>query len=136
MTNLWQSIEGFPIFALYFALALILLALFVAIYIRVTPYDEFRLIRENNVAAAVSLSGATIGFVLPLASAIAHSVNPVVMLAWGVIGSLVQIVVYVAAARLVPGFDEAIKAGRVAPAALLATLSIAVGVLNASCLTY
>ena len=51
MNNLWQSIAGFPTFLLYFALALALLALFVAIYVRVTPYREIRLIREGNIAA-------------------------------------------------------------------------------------
>ena len=136
MTHLWQSIQGFPTFLLYFALALAMLALFVAIYVRVTPYSEFRLIRENNMAAAISLAGATLGFVLPLSSAIAHSINPLDMVVWGAIALLVQVVAYTAAARLVPGFDEAIKANRMAPATLLASLSIAVGLINAACLTY
>ena len=82
MSTLWQSIAGLPNFLLYFALALVLLTIFVAIYVRVTSYREFVLIRGGNVAAAISLSGALIGFVLPLASAIAHSVNPVDMVAW------------------------------------------------------
>jgi putative membrane protein len=136
MNNLWQSIAGFPNFLLYFALALLLLAVFVAIYVRVTQYREFALIRNGNVAAAISLSGALIGFVLPLASAIAHSVSPVDMVAWGAIALIVQLVVYAAACRLVPHFREAIESGHAAPAALLAALAVSVGVLNAACLTY
>jgi putative membrane protein len=136
MSNLWQSIAGFPDFLLYFALALLLLAVFVAIHVRVTRYRELILIRNGNVAAAISLSGALIGFVLPLASAIAHSVNPVDMVAWGAIALIVQLVVYAAVSRLVPHFREAIEAGRAAPATLLAALAVSVGVLNAACLTY
>ncbi|TMG87265.1 MAG: DUF350 domain-containing protein [Betaproteobacteria bacterium] len=136
MSTLWQSIAGLPNFLLYFALALVLLTIFVAIYVRVTSYREFVLIRGGNVAAAISLSGALIGFVLPLASAIAHSVNPVDMVAWGAIALLVQLVVYAAVSRLVPHFREAIEADRAAPAALLAALAISVGILNAACLTY
>ena len=136
MSTLWQSIAGLPNFLLYFALALVLLTIFVAIYVRVTSYREFVLIRSGNVAAAISLSGALIGFVLPLASAIAHSVNPVDMVAWGAIALLVQLVVYAAVSRLVPHFREAIEADRAAPAALLAALAISVGILNAACLTY
>jgi putative membrane protein len=136
MTNLWQSIAGFPDFLLYFAVALVLLALFVSIYVRATPYREIALIREGNVAASISLSGALIGFVLPLASAIAHSVNPLDMAAWGVIALVVQLVVYAAASRLVPHFRQAIEAGRAAPAVLLAALSISVGILNAASLSY
>ena len=136
MNNLWQSLSGFPNFALYFALGLVLLAAFIAVYLRVMPYRELQLIREGNVAAAISLSGAVLGFVLPLASAIAHSINPVDMVAWAVIAFVAQTIVYLAVSRLVPHFGEAIRAGRVAPATLLAALAVAVGVLNAACLTY
>jgi putative membrane protein len=136
MNNLWQSISGFPYFALYFVLCLALLVVFVAVHAHLTSYRELRLIREGNVAAAISLSGAVLGFVLPLASAVAHSVNPVDMVAWGVIAFIVQIIVYFAVHRLVPHFAEAIGEGKIAPAMLLATLAVAVGVLNAACLTY
>jgi putative membrane protein len=136
MNTLWQSIAGLPNFLLYFALALVLLAIFAAVYVRVTTYRELALIRGGNIAAAISLSGALIGFVLPLASAIAHSVNPVDMVAWGAIALVVQLIVYAAVSRLVPHFREAIEAGRVAPATLLAALAVSVGILNAACLTY
>lgn len=136
MNNLWQSIMGFPSFALYFALGLALLAVFIAIYARVMPYRELRLVREGNVAAAISLSGAVLGFVLPLASAVAHSVNPVDMVVWAAIAFVAQTIVYIAVSRLVPHFGEAIRDGKIAPATLLAALAVAVGVLNAACLTY
>ena len=136
MSNAWQSIAGFPLFVLYFATAVALLALFAAIYVRVTVYRELSLIREGNIAAALSLSGALIGFALPLASAVAHSVNPLDMLVWGVVALVIQLAVYVAVGRLVPHFREAIVAGRAAAAALLAALAIAIGILNAACLTY
>jgi putative membrane protein len=136
MDSLMQSIAGFPAFLLYFVLALALLALFVAIYTRVTPYREIALIREGNIAASISLSGALIGLVLPLASAIAHSVSPLDMVAWGVIALVVQLIVYAVTSRLVPRFREAIEAGRTAPATLLAVLSVSAGILNAASMTY
>jgi putative membrane protein len=136
MNNLWQSIAGFPDFLLYFVLALALLAFFVAVYVRVTPYREFALIREGNIAASISLSGAVIGFVLPLASAIAHSVSPLDMVAWGVIALVVQLIVYAVTSRLVPHFGEAIESGRAAPATLLAAASVSVGILNAASMSY
>ena len=136
MDSLMQSIAGFPAFLLYFVLALILLALFVAIYTRVTPYREIALIREGNIAASISLSGALIGLVLPLASAIAHSVSPLDMVAWGVIALVVQLIVYAVTGALVPRFREAIEARRAAPATLLAALSVSAGILNAASMTY
>jgi putative membrane protein len=136
MDALSQSLAGLPAFLLYFGLGLALLVAFLALYSRVTPYREFALIREGNLAAAISLAGATIGFVLPLASAISHSVSAVDMLVWGVIALIVQIVVYFIVTRLVPRLAEAIPAGRVAAATLLAVLSVSVGLLNAAAMTY
>lgn len=136
MNNLWQSLSGFPSFAVYFGLGLVLLAAFIAVYLSVMPYRELQLIREGNVAAAISLSGAVLGFVLPLASAVAHSVNPVDMVVWAAIAFVAQTIVYLAVSRLVPHFGAAIRDGKIAPATLLAALAVAVGLLNASCLTY
>lgn len=131
-----QSLAGLPDFLVYFALGLGFLGAFVAIYVRVTPYEEIALIREGNAAAAVSLSGAILGFVLPLASAIAHSISIVDMAIWSVVALIAQIVVYFIVSRVVPHFGEAIRAGRIAAAALLAALAIGVGILNAASMTY
>jgi len=131
-----QSLAGLPSFLLYFVTGLALLGVFLAVYGWVTPYRELALIREGNVAAAVALAGVIVGLALPLASAIAHSVSLVDMVAWGVVALVVQIVVYFVVARLVPHFGEAIRAGRVAGATLLAAVAVGVGLLNAASMTY
>jgi hypothetical protein len=63
MDQFLQSVFGLDDFLLYFAMSLALLAAFLAIYVRITPYREFALIREGNVAASLSLSGAMLGLV-------------------------------------------------------------------------
>lgn len=131
-----QSLAGLPSFLLYFALGIVMFAAFCVLYAAVTPYDEIALIRDGNVAAAISLGGALLGFMLPLASAIAHSVSPLDMVVWSVIALVVQIVVYFLVAKLVPHFAEAIRGGRAAGATLLAALAVATGILNAACMTY
>lgn len=130
-----QVIAGLPAFLLYFVAGLALLGAFLAVYLAVTPYNELTLIREGNVAAAISLGGAITGYVLPLSRAIAQSASIEDMLAWGVIALVVQVVVYFVVARAVPRFPEAIKAGRVSGATLLAALAVAVGLLNAAAMT-
>jgi uncharacterized membrane protein YjfL (UPF0719 family) len=47
----------------------------------------------------------------------------------------VYLAVYFVVARAVPRFPEAIKAGRVSGATLLAALAVAVGLLNAAAMT-
>ena len=85
------NLATLPNFLIYFVASLILTALFLLIYTRVTPYREWALIRAGNNAAAVSLSGAAIGFILPLASAITHSVSWLDMVVWSVVAMIVQL---------------------------------------------
>ena len=136
MPDFVASIAGLPAFLLYFGLSLMLIAIFLVIYTAVTPYDEFALIRQGNTAAGIGLSGALLGFVMPLASAITHSVNWLDMLIWGAIALFVQIVVYFCVSRLIPQLPKAINDGSNAQATLLAASSIALGVVNAACMTY
>src|SRR4029453_3143710 len=90
MRQVFDSFAGFDDFLVYLAVSLVLLALFVAIYIRVTPYREMALIREGNMAASFSLSGALLGFVVPLAAAVQHSVSLVAMAIGGLPPVLAQ----------------------------------------------
>lgn len=133
---LTQSLAGLPSFLFYFATAIGLLLLFLAAYILITPYREIALIREGNLAAAASLGGAILGFVLPLASAIAHSVGLLDMAVWGLIALVVQLLAYGAGRLLLPDLARAIPAGQVATGVFLGALSLAVGILNAACMTY
>ncbi|MEK7245810.1 MAG: DUF350 domain-containing protein [Pseudomonadota bacterium] len=128
--------ETLPVFLFFFVIALMLLAVFTAIYVWITPHKEFTLIRAGNAAAATSFAGAIIGFVIPLASVIANSLNIIDMLVWGAIAMVAQIAVFAVARVLMPDLLKAIEAGQIAPAAMLAAFSLAIGILNAACMTY
>jgi putative membrane protein len=134
MLTLTHSLAGLPLFALYFTVCSLLLVLFIALYIRVTPYPEIQLIREGNMAAAYSLSGAVIGFVLPLASAVTHSASLLDMLIWGLIALAVQILVYRIVQSLLPRLAHDIPEGKLAPGLVVGTLALATGILNAACM--
>jgi putative membrane protein len=125
-----------PNFLAYFVASLALTALFLLIYTRVTPYREWALIRAGNNAAAVSLSGAALGFILPLASTIANSVSWLDMVVWGIVAMVVQLATYMLALLLKPELNQAIAAGTTAPAISLAAMSVGVGILNAACLSW
>jgi putative membrane protein len=130
------SLSGFDDFLLYFGLSIGFVVLYLAIYVHATPYREFALIREGNAAAAASLSGSLIGFVLPLASAVVHSVNPWDMALWAAIALAVQIVVYLVVRLLVPDVVRHIPEGKVGAGVFLGVASLAAGILNAACMTY
>ena len=129
-------LAGLPAFAMYFGSGVGLLALFIAIYVHVTPHREFRLIREGNTAAAASLAGAVIGFVLPLASSIENSVAFLDMLLWAAVALIVQTLGYLVVRALVPQISADIAAGKTASGVFLGAMAIALGILNAACMTY
>ena len=134
--EIMASFGGFDDFLLYLGIASVLLAIFVAIYVRITPYHEVALIREDNMAAAYSLSGALIGMVIPLANAVEYSVNPVDMAIWGFIALAIQLIVFVIARIALPHIAADIPAGKQASGFFLGAISIAAGILNAACMTY
>ena len=136
MGVLFESMLGVPAFLTYFAATLAMAVLFIAIYIRITPYPELVLIREGNVAAAWSLAGALFGFVVPLARSVAQSVNLLDMLSWGAVAFVVQLLVYLGVRFTMPGIVTGIPEGKVAHGLFLGAMSLAAGLLNAACMTY
>src|SRR5919109_2014058 len=124
MDFLKLSLAGLDDFLVYFGLAVLYVAVFLAIYVQVTPYREFALIRQGNAAAAASLSGSLLGFVLPLASTIVYSVNLWDMALWAAIALAVQIIVYLVVRVLLPDLVRHIPEGRIGPGAFLGAASL------------
>lgn len=118
-------------FLQYFVAALLLLSAFLAVYVRVTPYNEFELIGQNNAAAAISLAGACIGFALPMAAAIYFTHDLLEMVKWAAITGAAQIAVFTLLRRFAPAIEQ----GHTAPAIFLCAMSVATGVLNAVCIS-
>ena len=102
----------------------------------ITPHDEGALIRAGNSAAAIALGGALLGYVIPLASALTHTVSLPEFVAWAALAGVIQIttfwIIRLAALRDV---SARIERGEIATGIYLAAISICVGVLNAACMS-
>ena len=129
------SLAGLPWFLAYFATAVVLTLIYVVAYIWVTPHPEFKLIRENNLAASIAFAGSLVGFSLPLASAIANSFSLVDCVIWGLIAIVVQIAVFFLVRLPIPGISERIEKGETASGLWLGAASLTGGLLNAASLT-
>src|ERR1700761_1070146 len=127
-----QSLAGLPAFLVYFCTGIVAVMAYLFIYTRVTPHNEFQLIRDNDPAAAIALGLSLLGFVLPVVSAIAHSANVMDCLIWSLIALVVQIVVYYLVKIPVPNLSQRIAEGQMAPAIWLGLSSLAAGALNAA----
>ena len=115
--------------------ALLLISAFVFIYVRTTPYVEREQIANGNAAVAIALGGALIGYAVVLARAISFSEWIGEMVLWGLVGLCVQVAGHFILARILPHLYTAIETRDLAAGVTLASVSLALGLLNAACMT-
>jgi putative membrane protein len=135
-----MDLHGFGASALAFVVAFVAAGLFTVIfkvvYQWVTPYNEGKLIREGNVAAALALGGALVGYVLPLASALSNTVTLLEFCAWAALAGVIQIAAFTLVRVVVmKDVTARIEKGEIAAGVYLLSISLAVGVLNAASMT-
>jgi putative membrane protein len=131
-----QSLAGLPGFLAYFCTAFVITVGYLFVYMWITPHDEFELIRKNVPGAAIALGLSLLGFVLPVASAIAHAANLLDCVVWSIVALIVQIVIYFVVRIPIPNLAQRIAAGDLAAAIWLGIASLAGGILNAASISY
>lgn len=137
MTFDWFAFQsGATAFVIAFVAAILFFSAFKFLYQAITPYHEGELIRQGNTAAAVALGGALIGYVLPLASALSHTVSLPEFAAWALLAGVIQIAAFIVVSRvLYKALADRIEAGELSAGVYLASISLGVGLLNAACMT-
>lgn len=122
-------------YLIHLFLAALLLAMFFMIYTRLTPYNEVLLIRQGNNAAALSLGGALLGFSMTIASSLLHTADYQQFFLWAFGAMVVQILAYFCTTRALRMAQDHIESGNTAFGGLLGTVSLAIGAINAACIS-
>jgi putative membrane protein len=136
MSHPWTlSLSGLLPFLTYFVPALVLVLVFGAVYSRLTPHNEFGLIKSGNSSAAIAFGGSLIGFVLPLCTAIVHAVSLLDFLIWGLIALIVQLLTFSVVRLFIPQLSKRIGDDQLAAALFVGLSSVAIGLVNAACMT-
>lgn len=138
MEIVMDSMAGLANFAMYFAISIVYLFIFKIVYAFVTPHDEWKLVKEQqNVSAAIGFGGAMIGFSLALASAASNSLGLIDFTLWGVVAVVAQSFAFALLRfTFMPKIAERINNNEISAGVMLAAVSVAVGLLNAACMTY
>ena len=134
-----MEFELFAGFISFFFTAVVLVVIFLYLYAIVTPYDDYKLIFEdNNIAASLGFSGAIIGVSIPLYSALVHSVSYLDFAIWGAIAIIIQLIFAFIVTRLGGkySFKTKISQGVISIGILMAFLSISIDLLNAGSMSY
>ncbi|SAI04677.1 Predicted membrane protein [Bordetella ansorpii] len=122
-------------YLIYLVSALAILGVFAMVYSKITHFDEMALIRKGNSAAALSYCGALIGFSLTLFSSIASHATWPMFISWALGAMATQVLVYLVISRVIRAMNQAIHDNNVAMGGLMGGISLAVGIVNAACLT-
>jgi putative membrane protein len=132
LLTLWN---GLPIFLVHSGLSLAILIVGVFLYTRITPNDEIQLVREGNVAAAISLSAAVLGLAIPLAFSLSSSISPWDIIVWGVVALILQLIAFRLVDLFLKDISSRIAAGEVGPAISLLSFKLATAFINAAAIT-
>lgn len=125
-------LAGFPVLMLHSSVTIAMLVVGILFYMWITPWDEVKLIRSGNTAAAVSMGGAIIGLALPLAFAMSASVSVYEILVWGPVTLALQIVAYRIADVVLKDVPKRIEQGEMGAAVLLVSIKLAAAAINAA----
>lgn len=125
-------LAALPQFLSTFLLATLLISVFWSIYTYLTSHDEIALLRQGNVSTAIGLSGALLGFALPLCAAIFDSMSYGALVQWAMVAMAIQIAIYALLRLMLPELHNAITDDRPATAILLAAISVIAGMVNAT----
>jgi len=131
-----ESLARLPYFIATFGVTLLLFALGLAAYVALAARRDMRLMAAGNVAVAAAMTGAFVGFALPLASAVSRSETLLDLLAWSGVGLLAQLLVVTLLRLMLSSVVGRMREGQVASGVLLGAIAVSVGILNAACLTY
>lgn len=136
MNDLFGSIlgalgTGLPPLLGHALITLVLLAVGMFVYTRVTPFHEGPLIAQGNVAAGVTLAGAVVSLAIPLAATLATSRQTLDIVVWGIVAVVLQLVAFMVVALLLKNLRHMIEQGNRAAAFALAGVQLSVALLNA-----
>lgn len=133
MEAVWQTIEaGLPVMALHLAVAFALLIVGTVLYMWMTPYEDIKLVRAGNTAAATALGGLLLGLGIPIAGAMAGSINWMDLLLWGAIAIVIQMAVFKVMDLVLRDLPRRISEGEVGAAIVLSAAKVAVGAITAA----
>jgi len=133
---LTESIANLPAYLAYLVTMVVMVLAFARIYLWVTPYHEFQLIKGGNTAAAISYVGALGGFALAVHSVASGTTVLADLAMWSLVALISQILAFLLVAWLLKDLRAGIEADRTSYGVLLGGASLVTGLLNAGALSY
>ena len=124
--------QGFPDFLAHTAVAAVMLIIGIAVYIKLTPWRELALVKDQNGAAGLALAGAIVGLAIPISACLATSISLFGLIIWGVVALLLQLLAYRVTDALLRDLPRRIEEDQAGPAIVLIAAKLASAMLLAA----
>ena len=125
-------ITGLPFLISHLFITLCLLFLGITSYIFLTPIKELKLIKDGNLSASISFSGALLGIGIPLASSLSVSNSILEIIIWGLTAIVLQLLCFKVTDTFLKDLSKRIEDDQIATSILLFSIKISVSLINSA----
>jgi len=125
-------ITGLPFLISHLFITLCLLFLGITSYIFLTPIKELKLIKDGNISASISFSGALLGIGIPLASSLSVSNSILEIIIWGLTAIVLQLLCFKVTDTFLKDLSKRIEDNQLATSILLFSIKISVSLINSA----
>ena len=125
-------ITGLPFLVSHLFITLCLLFIGITSYIFLTPIKELKLIKDGNLSASISFSGALLGIGIPLASSLSVSNSILEIIIWGLTAIVLQLLCFKVTDTFLKDLSKRIEDNQLATSILLFSIKISVSLINSA----
>ena len=125
-------ITGLPFLISHLFITLCLLFIGITSYIFLTPIKELKLIKDGNLSASISFSGALLGIGIPLASSLSVSNSILEIIIWGLTAIVLQLLCFKVTDTFLKDLSKRIEDNQLATSILLFSIKISVSLINSA----
>ena len=125
-------ITGLPFLISHLFITLCLLLIGITSYIFLTPIKELKLIKDGNISASISFSGALLGIGIPLASSLSVSNSMLEIIIWGLTAIVLQLLCFKVTDTFLKDLSKRIEDDQLATSILLFSIKISVSLINSA----
>ena len=125
-------ITGLPFLISHLFITLCLLFIGITSYIFLTPIKELKLIKDGNISASISFSGALLGIGIPLASSLSVSNSILEIIIWGLTAIVLQLLCFKVTDTFLKDLSKRIEDNQLATSILLFSIKISVSLINSA----
>ena len=125
-------ITGLPFLISHLFITLCLLFIGITSYIFLTPIKELKLIKDGNLSASISFSGALLGIGIPLASSLSVSNSILEIIIWGFTAIVLQLLCFKVTDTFLKDLSKRIEDDQLATSILLFSIKISVSLINSA----